>query len=71
MAEEQKKEQTVQVPVPEGMTAERLVELVQGYEERRIKNKARQDARKNAERDLRENHKDEFEQLVKKYMPKS
>jgi len=68
MADDSKK--TVNIPVPEGMTAERLLELVQSYEERRVKNKARTEARKKADKALRDKHPDEYAALLKQFMPR-
>jgi hypothetical protein len=65
------KAQKIQVEVPEGMTPERLVELVTNYEEKRVKNKARQDARKSALNVLKEKYKKEYDAEVAKNMPKS
>jgi hypothetical protein len=62
---------TIPVAIPEGMTPERLIELVASYEKRRVANKARQDGRKQADKALREAHKDEYAALVKKFAPKA
>lgn len=59
-----------EIEVPEGMTAEKLIELVTSYEEKRVKGKARQDARKKAVTTLKEKYASEYENLVKSFMPK-
>ncbi len=61
----------ISIEVPEGMTPERLLELVTTYEEKRIKSKARQDARKKAVAALKEKYAKEYETLVASFMPKS
>ena len=71
MVEGQKPIETVQIPVPDGMTPERLVELVSSYEKRRVQNKSRQDSRKKAEKALREKYADEYKKLVEANSPKA
>lgn len=60
----------VTIEVPEGMTAERLLELVTTYEEKRVKSKVREQARKKATATLREKYAKEYETLIASFMPK-
>ena len=62
--------QKVSIEVPEGMTPGRLLELVTTYEEKRVKSKARGDARKKAVNALKDAHKTEYDKLVASFMPK-
>lgn len=59
----------ISVEVPAGMTPEKLLELVTTYESKRVKSKARQDARKKAANFLKEKYKAEYEKLVADNMP--
>lgn len=60
----------VEIEVPEGMDPQKLIQMVSTFEEKRIKGKARQDARKKAVNALKEKYATEYEGLVKSFMPK-
>jgi len=53
----------IPIEVPEGMTPEKLLELVKQYEARRVSGEAQRKARSWAVKKLIENHKDEYESL--------
>lgn len=68
------KEPTVaeaKVQLPEGMSPEKFLEIVQSYEEKRVKNSARNKARRQALNDITKKYKAEYDALVKKYTPKA
>lgn len=60
-----------EIEVPEGMTAEKLLQLVTSYEEKRVTNSVRNKARREATQKLVNAHKPEFEGYVKAAMPKA
>jgi hypothetical protein len=59
------------IEVPEGMTPEKLLELVQSYEDKRVKNSARNKAKRIATTKLVKAHQAEFDGYIKAEMPKA
>lgn len=62
-------EQTVQVKVPKNMDPQKLLQLVQNYEQRQASNKAYRDARNKAVKALIEAHKPEYDELMAQFSP--
>jgi len=60
----------VSIEVPEGMTPDRLLGLLEEYEKRRASNKANREVRNKVIKDLMKAHPDEVETLKKKYTPR-
>ncbi|KKN02651.1 hypothetical protein LCGC14_1115610 [marine sediment metagenome] len=60
----------VQIEVPEGMTAEKLLLLVTSYEEKRVKNSARNTAKRKAVSALIKAHQVEYDKFVSAEAPK-
>ena len=61
---------TAQVQLPEGMSADKFMEIIQSYETKRVKNSASNKAKRQATQDLIKAHKDEYESLLKARLPK-
>lgn len=59
-----------EIEVPEGMTAEKLLELVTSYETRRVQSGIRNKTRREAAQDVLNAHKDEYEAAIKKHTPR-
>lgn len=59
-----------EIEVPEGMTAQQLIDLVSNYEDRRVKGAARNKARREATQDVLNAHKDEFNAAITRRTPR-
>jgi len=63
--------QKVEIEVPEGMDAAKLKNLIANYETKRVKNSAKNKARRNAMTKLIKAHQAEFDGYLKEAMPKA
>jgi hypothetical protein len=61
---------TVNVQLPAGMTKEQFDALFANFTKKRVANSSKNKAKRQATNELIKNHKDEFDKLLVKYMPK-
>lgn len=61
----------VSIEVPEGMTAEKLLDLLKSYETRQKTNKLQRENRQKAIKALIEKHPDEYKKLLAQFKPKA